>query len=525
MSQHLINVTSTGTLGQIAIDAIARYPDRPMISDGKTIWTYRDLGHAIGRYMTALRGMGVERGEGIAVLSANRVEPWALLCAANLMGIRYTPMHPMAAEDDHVHIVEDSGATTLVIDADKFAERGVAIRNRVESLDRLVSLGECDQAIDLLAAATDVEPLPLEDHAQSEETAYLVYTGGTTGRSKGVMLSHRSLVTMSTVIASEWEWPATPRYAIVTPISHAGGINLYPIMFLGGYARLLQGWDTEQFCATVAEDRLNCAFLVPTIINNLIDASEVRARHDLSSIELLIYGAAPMSPDRLRQGIAIFGQVFLQLYGQSECPQCVTTLRKADHDPDRPDRLGSCGRPTLLSQIKLFDREMREVAPGEPGEICVRGPLVMSGYWNQPELTQAAFAGGWLHTGDVGIRDADGYLTIVDRTKDMIISGGFNIYPREVEDALASHPAVSLAAVIGVPDARWGEAVKAFVIMHPGASATAAELQAHVKKKRGAPWAPKSVEIVKDIPLTGLGKLDRKALRIPYWEGRDRAVS
>ncbi len=217
--------------------------------------------------------------------------------------------------------------------------------------------------------------------------------------------------------------------------------------------------------------------------------------------------------------------MFLQLYGQSECPQTMTTLRKADHDPDKPERLGSCGLPASVMDIRLLDGDLNEVAVGEPGEICARGPLVMSGYWRQPELTEQAFAGGWLHTGDVGVRDADGYITIVDRTKDMIISGGFNIYPREVEDALMSHPAVALAAVIGIPDPKWGEAVTAFVTLRAGASVDAAALQQLVKEKRGAPWAPKGIEFVADLPLTGLGKLDRKTLRAPYWEGASRAVS
>ena len=516
---------ATGRLGHIVIDAIARFADRELLYDGTTRWTYRDLGDTIGRFTAVLTDMGLGRGDGVAVLSGNRVEPWAVLCACNLLGIRYTPLHPLAAEDDHVHIVSDSTASVLIFDPLKFAPRARAIADRVPGLKHAVSLGPCDGAQDFVALAAAAAPQPLIDRSADTDIPYLVYTGGTTGRSKGVMLSHKSLVTMTIIIASEWEWPATPRYALVTPISHAAGINMYPLMFMGGYARLLQGWDTPVFCETVERELLNCTFLVPTLINTLIDAQEIRARHDLRSLELIIYGAAPMSPDRLRQGMAIFGPVFLQLYGQSECPQALSTLRKADHDPDRLDRLASCGLPSRLVQVALLDGDMNEVGVGQPGEICVRGPLVMDGYWGQPELTAEAFAGGWLHTGDVGIRSTEGYLTIVDRTKDMIISGGFNVYPREVEDALMSHPAVALAAVIGIPDARWGEAVTAFVTLHPAANVDEATLQAHVKAKRGAPWSPKSVQFIAEIPLTGLGKLDRKALRAPYWTDQARAVS
>jgi fatty-acyl-CoA synthase len=275
----------------------------------------------------------------------------------------------------------------------------------------------------------------------------------------------------------------------------------------------------------VEAEKITATFLVPTIIYGLIDNAAVRARYDLSSLDMIVYGAAPMSPDRLLEGMKIFGPVFVQLYGQSEAPQCITTLRKIDHDPAKPRRLGSCGRPSPLVDVKLFDAQLNEVGVGEPGEICVRGSLVMDGYWKRPDMTEEAFRGGWLHTGDVAVKDEEGYLYIVDRTKDMIISGGFNIYPREVEDALMAHGAVASAAVIGVPDDKWGEAVKAFVVLKGGANVEAAALQAHVKDKRGAPWSPKSIDFVDHIPVTAVGKVDRKVLRAPYWQGRTRGVA
>jgi fatty-acyl-CoA synthase len=296
-------------------------------------------------------------------------------------------------------------------------------------------------------------------------------------------------------------------------------------MMRGGYARLVQGFETETYCRVVAEEKMNTTLLVPTLIYALIDAVDLRARYDMSSLQTIIYGAAPMSPDRLREGMKIFGKVFVQLYGQTEAPQVITSMRKIDHDDSKPGRLGSCGRPSLFVDVKLFDSEMREVATGEPGEICVRGPLVMDGYWKRPEANAETLRGGWLHTGDVAVKDDEGYFYIVDRTKDMIISGGFNIYPREVEDALMSHPSVASAAVIGIPDDKWGEAVKGFVVLKAGANSGAAELQAHVKDKRGAPWSPKTIDFVDTIPVTGLGKIDRKALRAPYWEGRKRGVA
>ena len=516
---------SGGTGGSLIINAIARYGDRPAIADGSLRWSYRELGDAVGRFITLFRDCGLAKGSALSILSSNRAESWAAICAATVMGMRYTPLHPMAAEDDHAFIIEDAEIDALIVEGGKFGARGEAIRARVPGLKHLLSFGPVNGARDLLDGFAAVQPAPLIDDSVTSDIAWLAYTGGTTGRSKGVMIPHRALTTMAVILYSDWDWPADIRYLAATPISHAAGVTVYPVMMRGGFTRLVQGFEVESYCRVIAEDKITAVFLVPTLIYALIDAPQVRARHDLSSLDMIVYGAAPMSPDRLREGIKIFGNVFVQLYGQTEAPQCITTMRKVDHDDSKPGRLGSCGRPSPLLDVKLFDSEMREVGTGEPGEICVRGTLVMDGYWKRPEATAEAFRGGLLHTGDVAVKDADGYLYIVDRTKDMIISGGFNIYPREVEDALMAHHAVASAAVIGVPDDKWGEAVKAFVVLKPGANNDAAELQAHVKEKRGAPWSPKSIDFVEAIPVTGLGKIDRKVLRAPYWEGRNRGVA
>jgi fatty-acyl-CoA synthase len=246
---------------------------------------------------------------------------------------------------------------------------------------------------------------------------------------------------------------------------------------------------------------------------------------DLSSLELVIYGASPMSPSRLIAAMKRFGPVFMQLYAQSEAPNTVTVLRQRDHDPERfAHRLASCGVPIAGNQVRLLDENGREVPVGEVGEICVRGPLVMAGYWNKPEETDKALRHGWLHTGDLARQDADGFLYIVDRSKDMIITGGFNVFPREIEDVLTTHPAVAAAGVIGVPDDKWGEAVKAVVVLKAGLQASAEELIALVREHKGVVHAPKSVDFVDSLPVTGLGKPDKKQLRARYWSGQQRAV-
>jgi fatty-acyl-CoA synthase len=232
-----------------------------------------------------------------------------------------------------------------------------------------------------------------------------------------------------------------------------------------------------------------------------------------------------MSPTRLKEAIARLGPIFFQFYGQAEGPMTICVLRKDEHDIDDMGRLATCGRPVPWVHVKLLDDELEEVPRGDAGEICVRGPLVMQGYWNKPEQTAEALAGGWLHTGDIARQDEHGFYTIVDRKKDMIVTGGFNVFPREVEDVISSHPAVANVAVVGVPDERWGEAVKAVVVRRPEARVSADELIDLVKQAKGSIQAPKSVDFADEIPLSPLGKADKKALRARYWQDTDRQVN
>lgn len=514
----------TATTGQQILVNLARFAERPAICDGSVSWTYREVADATSRMIGVYKSLGLKSGDALAILASNRAEVLPAMLAANLMGMRYTPLHPLASAEDLSYIVADASIDALIVEPEKFGERGKAIRAGVATLRHLLSFGPMNDAVDIRAAALRVEPAPLLDESDPAGIAAVVYTGGTTGRSKGVVHTHRSIQAASLLMASDWDWPEQVRFLAVTPVSHSAGSMLRPIMLRGGYTRLLQGFDVERFCQTVEQERITCTLLVPTLLYALLDFPE-RGNYDLSSLQTLIYGAAPMSPARLREAIDVFGPIFVQLYGQTEAPQCIATLRKSDHSLQRPERLASCGLPCPGIEVRLFDAEMKEVGPDEPGEICVRGPIVMEGYWQQPEATAEAFRGGWLHTGDVARRDADGYLRIIDRTKDLIISGGFNIYPREVEDALQSHPEVASAAVIGVPDAKWGEAVTAFVVLKPNATSSAAQLQAYVKEKRGAPWSPKNIQLVDGLPVTGLGKIDRKALRAKFWPSDGRQVS
>ncbi|MBC7726809.1 MAG: AMP-binding protein [Microbacteriaceae bacterium] len=521
------------SVGDLVVSALARGGDRVAFICDDTRWTYRQLGAMVSQVIQALQARGLQRGDAVATLSGNRPEAFLITAASYVMGLRLTWMNPTSSEDDHAYILEDSGVRTLFVDPVGFSDRARVLARRVPAVTGLMSFGPNDGfGEDLLAAAAVHTPARLVPQAEADDVCVLIYTGGTTGKPKGVMHTHRVQVTMILTEMADWDWPADIRFLALTPITHASGAMIMPVLLKSGTYAMTQGFTAEKFVHLVETHRITATFLVPTMVYVLLD-SPARQGADLSSLKLIIYGASPMSPTRLVEGMQVFGPVFMQLYAQSEAPNTVTVLHQHEHDPvNHPERLASCGTPCVGTQVRLLDDDGQEVADGAVGETCVRGPLVMKGYWNKPEETAQALRHGWLYTGDMARRDADGYLYIVDRSKDMIISGGFNVYPREVEDTLSQHPAVAAAAVVGVPDAKWGEAVRALVVLRAvmvgdapaDPVALAAELMAWVRERKGAVQTPKAIDFVDALPMTGLGKLDKKAIRARFWQGQQRAV-
>jgi acyl-CoA synthetase (AMP-forming)/AMP-acid ligase II len=328
---------------------------------------------------------------------------------------------------------------------------------------------------------------------------------------------------MTLTVLAEWEVPGEPRYLAASPITHAAGTLVVPVLLRGGTIHLHSAFDPGRYLDTIARERITFCFGVPAMVYALLAHPALEAA-DTTSLRTFVYAASPMSPRRLEEALERIGPVFLQFYGQTESTALGTVLWRRDHDPANPGRLTSCGRPVAGIRLQLRDDDGAQAADGKVGEICLRGPTVMDGYWRQPELTAETLRGGWLHTGDMATRDDDGFLTIVDRKKDMIVSGGFNVFPREIEDVLSAHPAVAAAAVIGVPDERWGEAVKAIVVLRPDTDVAADDLVAVVRECKGPLHAPKSVDFVDAIPLTPVGKADKRALRARHWTGEQRMV-
>jgi fatty-acyl-CoA synthase len=443
--------------------------------------------------------------------------------------VTFTGLHPLASVPELTAMLRKLQPQALVWGPGATAEKAAALHRdpAVPPGMTFIGLGPSRIGPDLLALAAAAPPADLADPAQrvaGSATASISFTGGTTGGPKGVVRSQRALACSVTTMLAEWDWPPELRFLALAPLTHATGSIVPAVLLRGGCVHVRPGFDVEDVYRQVAAERITATFLVPTMIYRLLDRP--LADGELGSLRLAIYGASAMSPTRLAAAIRRWGPVFMQLYGQVEAPNTISVLRIAEHEVGDPSRLASCGRPTLNVDVALMTPEGRLVPDGAAGEICVRGPLLMDGYLDDPAATAAAFRDGWLRTGDVAVRDPDGFLTIVDRVKDMIVSGGFNIFAGDVERALSDHPGVRECAVIGVPDDIWGESVLAYVVpvaAEPGDDA-AADLIAHVRAAKGSAWAPKSIKFVPVLPLTGLGKPDKKALRARHWTSQERAV-
>ncbi|WP_316226905.1 AMP-binding protein [Bradyrhizobium sp. SZCCHNS3052] len=501
---------------------LSRHPSRTAFSWPDGSLTYQGAIDLIGRMQNVFMRLGLPPGTRVAFLSANRADAWCAGTAAQLSRLAITWLHPLGSLDDQLFQLADSESQVLVIDAAAFHDRGGELAARSGGLRHVFTLGAAGYGVDLLAAIEQSGHASARNFATPEDIATLNYTGGTTGKSKGALRHHREYGGFATAILADFEIPERARYLTVAPISHVAGTKVLPTLMRGGTVHMLKSFDPEAVLATIAREHINFTLFVPTMIYVLLDHPAL-AKTDLSSLELVLYGASAMSPTRLVEGIERIGPVFSQLYGQTECYP-VSVLRKADHDPKQPELFLSCGFPIAACEVKILDDHDQEVALGEAGEICVRAPHLMAEYWQRPDITAETLKNGWLHTGDIARRDERGYMYILDRKKDMIVSGGFNIFPREIEDVLTQHADVAMCAVVGVPDDKWGEAVTAIVVPRAGAQIDAAELIELVKARKGSAHAPKSISFVKELPMTGVGKVDKKVLRARFWEGRGRMV-
>jgi fatty-acyl-CoA synthase len=490
-------------------------PDRPCLTtDGQTR-TYAEVQELSSRVAAALAARGVRPGDRVAILSAN--DPTAFSCVFGIIraGAVWCPINPRNEAAENRELLDLFGCTALVYQA-SFAPLVDAIRGDLPGLTTLVYLDA-----DLPGALTWPQFLALGEGAEvdrqpDDDLALIVGTGGTTGRPKGVELTGANLEAMTAATLIAYPFAGRPVYLALAPLTHAAGVLCFPVMALGGEVVIMRAPDVGGFLEHVERHRVTHTFLPPTLIY-LVLAHERLDRTDLGSLQCFWYGAAPMSPSRLEEALTRIGPVMAQLFGQTEAPMMISTMAPQDHF--RPDgsvareRLSSAGRPSPLVRVAIMADDGALLPPGERGEIVVRGSLVMRGYHRNPAATAEAFAHGWHHTGDIGYLDPDQYLYIVDRAKDMVITGGFNVYSTEVEQALMRHPDVLDCAVVGLPDEKWGERVTAVVQLRAGAGSTPQALTGFAREQLGGVKTPKQLEIWPDLPRSKVGKILKREIR------------
>ena len=492
--------------------------------------TWAEFPDRIARLAAGLRAHGIENGERAGILSLNSDRYYEFYFATAWAGGVFVPINTRLAGPEVVHWLTDSSTKVLCVDA-TFLPLVQEIRDELPELETLVFMGD-DAPEGTLAWDALAEHDPVADAGRGgDDLAGLFYTGGTTGRSKGVMLSHENLVVNSLQIAPILGIAANDRILHTAPMFHiADWVVCMGSAMAGGCNYFRGAFEPVDVMTTLAEQRIQKLLLVPTMINMLVNHPAL-AEHDLSALERILYGASPMPEAVIAKVLEVLPHVeMVQAYGQTEAAPCVTLLRPEYHtvDPDSPfaGKLKSAGQAIPGVEVAILDEHDEPVPLGEVGEVCCRGPNVMLGYRNLPEQTEATLRNGWLHTGDGGRLDEDGFLFIVDRVKDMIVSGGENVYSAEVENVLQSHPGVAQCAVIGVPDEKWGERVHAIIVPAPGAEPSEAEIIEHCRAMIAGYKCPRSVTFRADpLPLSGAGKILKTELRKPFWEGQERSVN
>lgn len=507
---------------------LARGPGAPcFIEPGGRTLTYAQVDALSHRVANGLHAAGVARGDNVGLLSANHLMTFVSVLGTVRSDGVWMPVNARNSIDESVNVLARGDCRFLFIHSD-FASH---LPRFLEAMPDLKGVVCIDRAIEgapgLEEWAQTQDATPVRPDAEPDEVVAVRGTGGTTGLPKGVLNTHRMYGALFANWFASMPVTRTPVHLVVAPLTHAAGTFTFATLAYGGANVILPSAEPERILEAIERYRVTQLFLPPTVIYRLLAHPRVRA-FDTSSLQYFVYSAAPMSVDRLREALDVFGQVMVQCFGQAEVPFILTCMTPADHavvnDPEKAHRLASCGRASPFVRVEIMDADGNILAPGERGEIVARGDLVMKGYYKNPQATAEALKHGWLHTGDVGYRDEDGFFYIVDRLKDLIISGGFNISPGEVEQVLWSLPAVGDCAVVGVPDAQWGESVKAIVELKPGAAWDAEAALAYCRERLGSMKAPKTIEVWDSLPRSQVGKVLKKDIREKFWAGQARRV-
>ena len=492
-------------------------------------FSYRQMREMTLRIANGLLAEGLGQGRHGAVYSPNNGLGFICMISLFRAGMSWVPLNPRNAIAENIGLLQDLDCEVLFYHS-MYEAQIEQVRQQVPGVRTFVCIDKetSAPALEAWLSAYPDDEIPLS--VDTDSTAVVAPTSGTTGRSKGVLLTNRSFAAMMNVLGHISPTEQRPVYLAVAPLTHFGGYVAASILARGGSVVIQADVDLYGILTAISRYKISILFLPPTVVYGLLAVPEL-SQYDLSPLQYLIYGASPMSPEKLSEALEVFGPVMVEIYGQTELCTPVTSLSVSDHYVDGKvaplERLASCGRMVSCMDVEIavMDDVCRRLPQGEIGELVVKSEGMMKGYYKNPELTAKTIVDGWLHTGDVGYVDAEGYFYIVDRKKDMIVTGGFNVFSSEVEKVISSHPAVVECAVFGVPDDKWGEAVKAAVKLKDGPCLDEAELVSYCKELIGAVKAPKSIDFVEDLPKTVSGKLQKQVLRSPYWGDRQRSIS
>ncbi|MHB1044354.1 MAG: acyl-CoA synthetase [Eubacteriales bacterium] len=508
----------------------ARYhSNRTAVVFGDRRLTFAGVHKRSNQAARALAQLGVAKGDRVGVLLPNCPEYIETDFALAKSGFVRLPLNARLSRGEYSYIINDAEASTLVFGSE-FLDTIESIRPELTTVKHYIMVGGAGASFahhyqDMLLQPDDDVCVPVAD----DDSFQILYTSGTTGRPKGAVTTYRSrLATLATSLIDELKVSSCDVMLTAASLAHGGGTKILPHFIQGAVNVLLKKFTPEGFCRVVEKERVTTTWLVPTMIGMLLEYPDLK-KYDLKSLKTVFYAAAPMPVAKLRRAMETFGNVFVQVYGLSEAPNPDLLLPKEDHvlegTEEQLRRLQSAGREVYGVRVRVVNDKGGDVIPGEIGEIIIAGDNIMSEYWKLPSATAETIRDGWLYSGDMATMDKDGYVYIVDRRKDMIISGGYNIYPREVEEVLYRHPAVLEAAVIGVPDEKWGEAVKAVVVCKPGVKVAEEELIAFCQANLAGFKKPRSVDFMEELPKSANGKILKREISRKYWEGHSRMVN
>ena len=518
-----------GTFAHIIHRHALLQPNQEAFVYGSERITFSEFNARVNSLIHALQAMGVKKGDAIGILSWNCLGYVEVYGAAMKGGFITSPFNTRLKERELEYIINYSEANSLFV-GPELMEIVKQLRPRLPKVKNFIALEASAPDMlshsDLVTTYSQDEP---DVQIDEDDPVGIIYTSGTTGVPRGALYTQRSLIDDSKTLVMNMNLYPGHKRVLITPLFHiAGNTHFRSSLYIGGCNIIMKFFDPPATLQIIQDERATHMDIVPTHLAAMLNLPDLN-KYDISSMEFLWYGGSPMPLEVLKKGIKVFGPIFAQGYGQSETGPAISHLSKEDHNVlDRPKKeqkkLTSAGKPDIGVHVRIVDEEGKDVEPGEVGEIIVRSKHIMVGYWHKPEETKETLIDGWVYTGDMGYYDDEGYIYIADRKKDMIISGGENVYPREVEEVLYQHPAVLEAAIIGVPDPYWVEKVHAIVVTRKGVSTTDEELIAFCKKHIAGYKAPKTIEFVDSLPKNPAGKILKRELREKYWKEQARKV-